>query len=516
MNQAATAMAMIKTRTKISAAAAVLVAAIAYFFSPTNTNPTTIDQVRIGATLNETTVPIVDPAVVQSSYQSLLVNNLFSRLAEYDNDGQIQAGVSTKFYWKNNSLIFEFGKKVKTASGHFINANDAAVTIRRLIKLDSTTQVNLKLFLCDIRSTEEVFKGCDAIKVENDKLILTPTNLKFKPYLLKALTSISFGIIPAQQIDKNTLAILSLKETSGPYYLEYKDSKRWILKPNDHFYVSNTAPREVILLNLEANEIWDHFIENKIDVVTTLNSVDTEVLEKIKSVPDLQISETIGIKLFFIKFSPKALIDFTPEQRLYLGERFRSIMKDRYNLPINHKPTNQFFSDVGHGHLSPEQELKISNLRQNAKPGEFRRKAKFYLYKSLEKKLSPFKEILEVEPVLTDQRAYMQKPEERLDVFTGTTDSAYEESLGLLSYNFSQGTFGLNDTQAAEWMKKYVDTEDEQKRFSMIQDLHYKTLENGITVPLFKAPYTAVARNHFKVNLSKIFASTQFWDIIKQ
>ena len=501
---------------KLILAAIFIVAATLYSLFKFTYNSKSIQQVRVGATLNETTVPIVDPAEVQSSYQSLLVNNLFSRLVEYDNAGQIQAGVASKFYWKNDSLIFEFSDKVKTIYGRYINAYDAAVTIRRLLKLDSASHINLKLLLCDIITVEQAFQDCDAVKVVSNKLILTPKDKKFKPYLLKVLTSISFGIIPAGQIDTKTLKILSLKETSGPYYLDSKDEKKWILKKNIHFYVSENAPNEVVIYNLEAKDIWEYFIEDKIDVVTTLNSVDNEIFEKIKSVPNLNITETIDIKLYFIKFSPKALHDFTPEQRLYLGERFKNIMKEKYNLPINFKSTNQFFSDVGYGHLSPNQEYRIDTLRKNAQSGLFKRKAKFYLYKSLEKKLSPFKSIEQLDPILTDQRAYMQKPEERLDVFTGTTDSAYEESLGLLSYNFNQGTFGLNESDAAVWMKAYIDTEDEQARFKLIQDLHYKTLEKGVTVPLFKAPYTAVARNHFKVNLSKIFASTQLWDIIKE
>lgn len=505
------------TRRKVALMVVILCATGAiYLKKSSHFTEETIDQVRIAFTLNQTAVPKIDPAEVQSANQGILVDNLFSRLVEYDNSGQIQAGVASKFYWEGNSLVFEFGTKARTLSGHNIDADDAATSLRRLLKLDSNTHINLKLFLCDINSIEEVFRDCDAIKVKNNKLLLTPNNPKFKPFLLKALTSIDFGIIPVQQIDKKTLAILDLKETSGAYYLDYQDDQKWILKTNIHYNIKKTTPKEIVLVNLAGNDIWDHFVENKIDVVTTLNTVDTDILKRIKTIPNLSISETMDIRLFFIKFSPKAIRDFTSEQRLYLGERFRNVMKEKYKLPISNKPTNQFFLDLGYGHLSTEQEQKISSLRQNSKPGVFSRKPKFYLYKSLEKKFAPFKEIQEIDPQLTDLRPYMQKAEDRLDVYTGNTDTAYEESLAVLGYNFTQGTFGLNEAQATEWIEKYIDTDDEQKRFLMIQDLHYETLVNGITVPLFKAPYTAVARNHFKVNLSKIFASTQFWSIIKE
>lgn len=496
---------------------AALIAAVAiYLLCAIFLKEKSIDQVRVGVGLHESVVAKVDPAQVQSANQALLVTNLFSKLVEYDKFGQLQAGVSTKFHWQDNALIFEFGNKVKTLSGHFIDANDAAVSIRRLIKLDSNIHVNLKLLLCDIKSVEEVFADCDAVKVQDQKLIITPKDPKFKPFLLKALTASDFGIIPAQQIDKTTLDILSIKETSGAYYLDSKDAKQWLLKANTHYRINETTPKEVILVNLAPNDIWNAFVNNEIDVVTTISPVDADVLQQIKSVPDVSLATTMDLKLYFIKFSPKALRDFTAEQRLYLGERFRSVMKDKYTLPISSTETDQIFSDVGYGHLSSEQEARIKSLRTNAKAGAFKRKPQFYFYRSVANKYAPFKDISEIDPVLTDQRPYMQKPEDRLDLFFGATDSAYEESLALIGSNFTQGTFGTTDAEASEWMKKYIDTEDESKRLAMIQDLHFKALENGVTVPLFKAPYTAVARNHFKVNQSKLFASTAFWNIIKE
>ncbi len=501
---------------KIRLAAAFIAAVTIYLFSAKYFHDKTINQVRVGVGLHESVVAKVDPAQVQSANQALLVTNLFSKLVEYDKFGQLQAGISTKFYWQDHSLIFEFGQKVKTFSGHAIDANDAAVSIRRLIKLDSSIHVNLKVLLCDIKNIEEVFSDCDAVKVQDKKLVITPKDPKFKHFLLKALTASDFGIVPALQIDKTTLDIVSLKETSGAYYLDSRDDKQWVLKANAHYRINETTPKEVILVNLAPNDIWNAFVENKIDVVTTISPVDADVLKQIKSVPDVSMATTMDLKLYFIKFSPKALRDFTAEQRLYLGERFREVMKEKYTLPISSKETNQIFSDVGYGHLSQEQEAQINSLRAHAKAGVFKRKPQFYFYRSVANKYAPFKDISEIDPVLTDQRPYMQKPEDRLDLFFGATDSAYEESLALIGSNFTQGSFGTTDSEAAEWMKKYIDTDDESKRLSMLQDLHFKALENGVTVPLFKAPYTAVARNHFKVNQSKLFASTAFWNIIKE
>lgn len=94
--------------------------------------------VRIGYGLDKRSIPNLDPAKITSFMQGALLPNLYSGLIEYDLNGNLQSGIATKFYWVGPKLVFEFGSKVKTKAGHFINAADAAASIRRILKLGSS------------------------------------------------------------------------------------------------------------------------------------------------------------------------------------------------------------------------------------------------------------------------------------------------------------------------------------------------------------------------------------------
>ncbi|MEN0058177.1 MAG: hypothetical protein AAGB31_05035 [Bdellovibrio sp.] len=470
--------------------------------------------VRIAFDISENSTPNIDPASIRSISQGILSDNLYSRLVEFDLSGQIQAGITSKFYWHKNSLIFEFTDKVKTASGKVIDAEDAAISLRRLLKLGSNTHIDLKLFLCEIQSIDDVFKDCEAVKVENQKLILTLKDENLKPFLVPALASIDFGIIPKQQISRDDLSILSLSETSGTYFLHQKTINKWVLKPNTHYGIKATSPKEIHLININQGKGgWDLFVDNEVDVVSTLHTLTDEIHKKITVIPDIKISKTMDLKLFFIKFSPKALLDFSESQRLWMGNKFQSLMSKEYPLPLEAKLTSQFFLDVGFGHLTPEQEEYIKDLRKNANPGRLPRKFTFYFYNSLSQTFNVFRKIEELEIKETDLFPFMQPPEERLDVFMGTTDTAYEESLALLGYNFTQGSFGLNAEEGSRWMKKFMSLESSRERIALTQQLHFDMLKRGVTIPLFKAPYTAAARNGFSVKLSPLFATTHFSEI---
>jgi MarR-like DNA-binding transcriptional regulator SgrR of sgrS sRNA len=474
------------------------------------------EKVRVAFDFSSSVVPRVDPAAINSFSQGVLVDNIYSRLVEFDRQGRIQSGIASSFYWKENSLIFTFAEKVRTASGHYIDANDAAVSLRRLLKLGSNTHIDLRLFLCEIETAAEVFKDCPAIRVEEGRLVITLSTPKYKPFLVQTLAAIDFGIIPQSEIDRNSLEILSTRETSGAYHIAETSERRWVLKKNNHYNITESSPGEVHLLSIKDKSAWDQLIDDEVDVVTTSHNLTSVTLKKIEKLKDLEVSSTLNIKLFFVKFSPAALKDFSAKQRYWVARQFRELMMVKYPLPIGAQPSNQFFLEVGFGHLSTIQLKEIEDLMRYVAEVSFSRKMSFYIYEAMKDVFSVFKEIKELDAQETPLFPFMQKPEDRLDVFMGTTDTAYEENLSVLGYNFTQGTFGLTAAEGEQWMTKYVETVDESRRLELIQNLHYEMLKRGVTIPLFKAPYTAVAKNGFIVNLYPLYAGTYFSEIHKK
>lgn len=469
------------------------------------------NKLRIAFSLNKTSLPEVDPAKVKSAFQGILVDNLYSRLVEYDNEGRLQAVVSSNFYWQNDSLYFEFEEnRVVTHSGHSINANDAAVSLRRVLKLGANSHINLKYFFCEMNAEEDIYSNCLSVKVIEKKLVITPKEKKYKPFLLQALAAIDFGIIPAHAIDKNSLNITDKSETSGSYYIERADENEWVLLKNHHINNSEKSSTEIHLIDVSKKSSVDMIIDNDVDVIPTVLNLSSDMINKISSAIDASIFKTLNIKLFFLRFSKNAMSKVSTSHRYFIAKQIKNVMKEKYQLPFESVDSNQFMLEIGFGHLSDEQEKTIDRLYTNAKKDKDAPILSFYKYKALEKAFSIFDNIDGVKTVLTDKMPHMQLESDRLDAHVAITDTAYEESLSLLGYSFSQDAFNMSDAEVDSWMEAYLSKIEISDRIKLVNELHFKMLQDGKTIPLFRAPYVAIARNGFKIQQSPLFASMKF------
>ncbi len=480
------------------------------------------NTVRVAFTLDKTFLPTLDPAKIGSFQQGLLLDNLYSRLIEYNQYGEIQSGLASKFYWHDSELIFEFDDRVRSRDNLAVSAKDAAFSIRRALYLGTSTHINLRLFLCKIDSVPEVFEDCDGVKVIDNKLILKITNMKHKPFLIPALASIDFGIIPERAVDRTSLTISNFQITSGPYSLEnpWKDTQvsRLTLKANPrHFNLTENSFQHIELISPEKNSsAGEMILKDLVDIVPTSFSISQESLTRLNSsIKDLNVSTTLDIKTIVLKFSPISVTKYSFKQRAYIAKKMILLMKKEYPLPTGARESIQFFFDIGFGHLSNSQIDELAELRNIANTPIFTSRPTFYLYKSLENIFSIFKQLDCIEPIVTSESPFATPPDQRLDSFIAFTDTAFEDNLAFLGYNLTQGTFGLDPTESEKWMNNYMETEDVNKRFLMARELQFQSLKKGVMFPLFMAPYTALSRNGFQIGLSKYFATTHFWQIVK-
>lgn len=474
-----------------------------------------IDEVRIAYTIAALDESSLDPASIEMIDQALLIDNIYSHLVQCDDEGNIQAGIAKKFYWEGDTLVFEFDKKVKSVDGHYIDAQDAAISIRRVLSLGTTTHSDLSFFLCRSSQNKDPFSDCEAVRVENQKLYLKVKDLRYKPFLLTSLTSDDFVIIPKSVIDPKTLKILNTRVTSGPYYIDSINGTNWILKANvGHYDLTEKSPKKVTLVSTEGTTATDLFLQDRVDLLSTLNNIPQEKFDEIKSkIDDVVLTKTLGIKLYYLQFSPISQKKTTKEDRAFLAKKFRKLMKAKYSLPIFAEETNRFFLDQSFGKLSSSQEHDLSKYLDSGMSYQAKEKVSFYFYNSLEKLFKVFREIEEIDPVETDEYPFSQPIEKRLDLFLATTDTAYEESMSLLGYNFTQGTFGLDRTQGNVWLQKYLGLQEASERATLLQELQFTALSEGILFPLFKTPYTSIGRNGFSMKLSPLYASSHFWKI---
>ena len=478
-----------------------------------------ISEVRIAYPFDGVEDTKLDPASIEIINQSLVLGNIYSRLVEYDYNGNLQAGLAKKFYWQDdNTLVFEFDKKAKSLDGHYINAEDAAFSIKRLLKLGTSTHSDLNFFLCNTNKLNSPSDDCDAVYVKENKLFLKLQNRLHKPYILTSLASGDYAIVPKAAIDPVTLKIINKKITSGPYYIDSISPEMWILKKNEnHYALLEQTPEKVILVSTAKASAFDLFTDNKVDIIPTLQTISSKKLDEVKDkVENISIEKTLDIKLIFLQFSPAAQKRTTREQRASVARSFENEMTNgEFRLPLFAQQTYSFFQDQSLGKLNSKQEQKLKSYLSS--DGEFSKTKPitFYMYKGAVA-FEVFRKIKEIDPIVTENNPFKTPLAERLELFLATTDTSFEGNLTLLAYNFNMGTFGLTKEEGSAWIDKYLNITDQKKQAEMIQELQYKALMDGVIFPLFRAPYTSLGRNGFSLPLSPLYASSHFWKIKRQ
>jgi len=478
-----------------------------------------LSKARVAYPIGQISVEELDPAKIEVLGQALLIDNLYSHILEYDDSGNIQAGIAKTFYWEKDNLIVEFSNKAQTISGHFINAEDAAVSIRRVLRLGASTHSNLGYLICGKVENFDPFQDCEGVRVQDGRLVLRVKSESLKPFLIQSLASDDFVIVPRGSIDRQSLKIIDYKNTSGPYYIEKAEENTWTLLRNEmHYQLRKSSPKEIILVDSkDASAAFELIINDKVDLIPTWGNVgDAHFAREKRDPSDLIVSKTMDIKLYYLQYSPEALQKFSIEERVYVANKIREQMRAKYPLPLYSTETNQFFLDQSNGNLTVEQRSNVNALmaRKNW-VDRLNKKVSFYFYKQLSY-FNVFREISELKMMEVDFFPFQQKPEDRYDLFLATTDTSFDENLSLLNYNFTQGTFGLTKEEGNIWMEKYMALEDKGERAKMLQELHYNALINGVIFPLFKAPYTSLGRNGYKLPLSPLYASSHFWKIERE
>ena len=99
------------------------------------------------------------------------------------------------------------------------------------------------------------------------------------------------------------------------------------------------------------------------------------------------------------------------------------------------------------------------------------------------------------------------------DFYLIRTDMGFQEDINLLSYYLGSDFFFLPKGGAKQWLRKYIATQDKEKRLQLLRELHFQTLSNAAIIPLAKTPYTALVRKPWKFNMSKFHANDPIWRI---
>lgn len=457
----------------------------------------------------------LDPATITTAEQYNLLRNLYSRLVDQDENSQLVAGVVDSFVTTEDSVTFFFGKKAKTIDGHYITAKDAELSIKRIIMKGNSGHGDIRRFICPEAKLRNLNEPCEGINSAGNKLEIRVVRPYYLQLLLQALESADFSIIPESNIEKSngSLKDITHKNTSGPYYAEFNfQTNSYILKANpSHYLYHDKMPQEVFLVSGTGQSEIQDFINDKIDLLPTTFIFSGPDAEKVIQSHEYEVHETLPLKNMVIHFSPKAMHDFTPQQRLYaakkLGQAYSKI------VPLsNGKPTVQFFPPTSEGSLDDREIEKIQRLRANEGDSNFSRPIEY----------APFRhQIAAYAETLQDSPQFKSIPRkgspisltlnERPDIFGVINDSAWAEDLNLLGYNFQVGTFATPGFDSDEWFATYLAVENRAERINRLKALHFKLLESVSMFPVQVAPYYAVIKKPWTLNQHKTAAGTRLW-----
>jgi hypothetical protein len=450
----------------------------------------------------------IDPKDIQSIYQANIIENIFSRLIEYDLNGQIICSLCSSFKIDGRQIFFSFDSSNLTADGLPINAEDALVSLNRIMKSQTNTHGSLSYFL----------DPKDGMRIQSSQLVITVAKANWAPFVLTLLTSMDFSIIPRSSLSDDGEQIINYQRTSGPYFVSTSaPNGSFKLGANTHHSLyKKSMPQSIEFVPLKSGEAAAAFSAKKIDMIdTTYFAYADDISEILRATPNAQLHETLHIGLTTLVFSNRSMASSSETDRLTAGAEVKDILFQKARKIYGAADTNQFFQSFGQGFIKKEQQDFLKNRKLNsAHPNSAR-----FTFGVTERYRNWLKQ--EDFPSYITLKFYDSYPgflpeQDRPDIYILNTDSSFDEDISALSYQFSQGTFSLSKGEGALWIQEYMNLETRESRIQRLQDFHFKMLKEVKVYPISSKPYVTICTDEWSFEFPKLYAGTPLWKIWKK
>jgi hypothetical protein len=463
-----------------------------------------------------------EPSRIYLGPEYVFLENVFSPLVEINpKNGQIEAGVAESFYWIGNDLHLVIRKDLRTVRGTLITARDAEFSLKRLVTMPGNTHGDFKDLICGTENTTSVEQLCSGIHAEGQELILK-TTASGKTFLVPMLAAIDFAVIPKSSVDPKTLQIVDWENTSGPYYVA-KDSAEGKIElranPN-HYHYSEKIPQVIELIPTDLKRSkgsLEDFSAGKVDFITTIDAVRADdVIAFSRGRSDATLHTTMNIRSFILTFTHRGLKELSSPQRFEIGRAIRQELTKSLAGVNGFEASLQFFPAFGEGALDKETLTRIQGLYPDSKeqiPDHL--KAALVRLGDASKFVAAVKSAfpsVDVEEVQKNPNfvKYATIDEEPHFILSGP-DTGFLEDISLISYSMNAGYFGMTPEERKQWIHSYMAEPSKETRLDRLKKIHEITLSSPVVVPLLVAPYAALARNTWKINLSQLYANNQLW-----
>lgn len=448
----------------------------------------------------------LDPANVTDIYQANLLENLYVRLLEYDNDGNLVCNLCSSFEVNEKSLYFKIRKDLMTVDNHSVGADDVARSFRRLIRSRSNTHGELGMFIEDESS----------IYSENGYLVIKMKKLNYSQFILPILTSMDYSIIPSVSLDENE-KIVDYRNTSGPYFIK-SESENWIFlsaNPNSINY-STEMPQEIKVIKVANQNAIDMFKKSEVDVIDVTMYPRSSTYKNLFADKSISFKsfKTLPMNLLYLGISLRAREAFSKDELFSACKIIKEKYKEFDTFGYGHTDAYQFFQGSGNGQLEDSELKELIELREKNYTHGTPKKIKLgVLSRSFEKVREAFEDQSFIEIVSYDNDPAFLDQNKQPDIFIQTTDSSFTEDINVISYNLNSGNFGLSKKQSEEWFSRYLDQDNKENRILMIKNLQKEILSKPVLCPVVISPYWAISRNDLDLNFPTHFPGSHWWKI---
>ncbi|WP_424830440.1 ABC transporter substrate-binding protein [Ruegeria sp.] len=232
-------------------------------------------------------ITTADPAQSFEFTGMEMTRNIYGKLVNYDPlnlDAGYQPDLATEWDVSEDgkTISFTMREGVTFHSGNPVTAEDAAYSLRRVIKLNKTPAFILTQFGFTPENVDEM------IRVEDGKLLITTDRKYATSFVLNCLTAGVGAIVDMKTVEANAVDgdmgntwLATNTAGSGPYKLvSWKPNESYMLEANPDYYGGAPAMQRVVTRHVQESASQRLLLEaGDIDVARNLNPEDVKAVD---------------------------------------------------------------------------------------------------------------------------------------------------------------------------------------------------------------------------------------------
>ena len=452
----------------------------------------------------------LDPAAIQTAGQYIVLHQIIRPLVQLDREGQIVGNLAESWRIRDDYKEFHFKlKQVRWSDGSLITSSDVKNSYERQIRLKTSNHFNFN-----------ILKEVKVINKREFVIYLNARNTSF----IRQISYPEFGILSESDCKQKT-GKLDLKKVSGAYIFDKYENGAFYLRKNKYFEEhTKTSPEYVKFEWTSKDEKLSKIKSGKVDFAVPFSVLTKKEVET--------IDKNIDFKFFYPHIGYTFWLSINPASKVFKDIGTRRLIQNIINADTidvsRHpfwEPSHQLYLPDGLGRPSKNEIGKIWKTIKEEKVEIFKKR-----------KISIL--IDEDFPFISNVINLLKKNNFEIDLDTCKSSGDFFEKIKKKSYDlfqvrndFSsidlhenlQTTFNPKhslivtdekDNQFQDYLRKALNTDDDDKRHEIYKDIARKLLTKGYITPIAYHKVVFIHKNNVDISAwSKLFPEISIWKI---